>query len=618
MGTPPETDCGYLKDSLDIAADVTADCDADGKCVFSCPAITDYLETSIVHCVGGKYTSAGAQIACDGTKDTACGNVEIEGFTSTKACADNSCAFTCAAGQHLNGITQASCTNVEGVKEWAYLYNLPAAIDTADYSNCAITMCGEIADIPLDIDQSSVTIDTSATVVTGFGMISFTCADAGDVVSGLNGQSEIGCDMASGNFSIGTASEDALVKCGKTVCGGPEDVLEIDAGVDYVCDDTSGVCTFSCGAGRNAVRPSLGNIVCNKATSKWATGAITRVSCNANCPPFGPDSGFRLDTKLIKKCKQMPDGLEQCDLMCRNMAKPAVDQTKQLLDRIRCHQDEDTGDAMWMAVSHSSFGVPSLETIEQAPNATAVAIRDVVCDKEVIIVPPKPKRCDSIQDHYKINSNVKKRCSKDLCSFHCGKGQKLNRDITHIFCLPNGDSPIWFPPADGEIKCIDMDDVEEDNEEDKNKCAPLENPIDDDVNVSCKNGVCKFKCNDGTASIASATCFNGKWNINDKFAIQCEGKTTTTKKSTTTTAEPPTTTTEEFCGKKCQKQKEKEQKEKIRKMKITTTMMVKKNATRNVKRKRTRRTRKKTRVRTRIRTRTRTRVRTRERTKRRT
>merc|ERR1712157_352612 len=40
---------------------------------------------------------------------------------------------------------------------------------------------------------------------------------------------------------------------------------------------------------------------------------------------------------------------------------------------------------------------------------------------------------------------------------------------------------------------------------------------------------------------------NGKWNINDKFAIKCEGKTTTTEK---------------FCGKKCQKQKEKEQKEK--------------------------------------------------------
>merc|ERR1712048_1514357 len=114
----------------------------------------------------------------------------------------------------------------------------------------------------------------------------------------------------------------------------------------------------------------------------------------------------------------------------------------------------------------------------------------------------------------------------------------------------------------GEIKCINEEDAQEDDEKDKNKCDPLKNPFDSDVNVSCKNGVCKFKCDDGTASIASATCFNGKWNINDKFAIKCEGKTTTTKKSTTTTTEPPTTTTEEFCGKKCQKQKEKEQKEK--------------------------------------------------------
>merc|ERR1712113_580841 len=116
--------------------------------------------------------------------------------------------------------------------------------------------------------------------------------------------------------------------------------------------------------------------------------------------------------------------------------------------------------------------------------------------------------------------------------------------------------PIWFPSVDGEIKCIAEDDAEEDKEKDKNKCSPLQNPIDSDVDVSCKNGVCMFKCEDGTASIASATCFNGKWNINNKVEIKCEGK------PTTTTPEPPTTTTEEVCGKKCQKQKEKEQKQK--------------------------------------------------------
>merc|ERR1739838_556044 len=82
--TPPETDCGYLKDSFTIADNVTATCDeATGQCIFSCPADTDYLETSIVQC-------------SDGNKDTACGDVEIEGHTSTEACADNTCNFTCA------------------------------------------------------------------------------------------------------------------------------------------------------------------------------------------------------------------------------------------------------------------------------------------------------------------------------------------------------------------------------------------------------------------------------------------------------------------------------------------------------------------------------------------
>merc|ERR1712176_1238084 len=106
--------------------------------------------------------------------------------------------------------------------------------------------------------------------------------------------------------------------------------------------------------------------------------------------------------------------------------------------------------------------------------------------------------------------------------------------------------------------CVDQKETDENKENDK-KCTPLQNSIDSDVKVSCNKGVCMFKCEDGTASVASATCFNGKWNINSKVEIKCEGKTTTTKKATTTTTAPPTTTTEEVCGKKCQKKKKKEQ-----------------------------------------------------------
>merc|ERR1712174_94535 len=171
------------------------------------------------------------------------------------------------------------------------------------------------------------------------------------------------------------------------------------------------------------------------------------------------------------------------------------------------------------------------------------------------------KKCDPVKDHYKLNANVKTRCNKELCAFICKEGQVLNKGVSHIYCLPNGESPQWFPSVDGEIKCVDQKEADENKENDK-KCTPLQNSIDSDVKVSCNKGVCMFKCEDGTASVASATCFNGKWNINSKVEIKCEGKTTTTKKATTTTTAPPTTTTEEVCGKKCQKQKEKEQKEK--------------------------------------------------------
>merc|ERR1711935_450626 len=181
-------------------------------------------------------------------------------------------------------------------------------------------------------------------------MGTFSCADDSDVVSGLNGQSEIGCDAATGEFDVGTASDGAHVKCGATVCGDPEDVVEIGAGASYTCDGNS--CTFACS--EEDVSPSLPQLICNSQTSKFVTGPIKRVSCNANCAPFGPDSGFRLDTKLKKFCKQQANGLEQCDLICRNRAKPTVEQTKQEVKRIRCHQNDRTGEAKWMAQANTA------------------------------------------------------------------------------------------------------------------------------------------------------------------------------------------------------------------------------------------------------------------------
>jgi len=413
-------------------------------------------------------------------------------------------------------------------------------------------MCGELSDMPVDIDEESVTTDISGTVGTGFGAITFSCADDSDVVSGLNGQSEIGCDAATGEFDVGTASDGAHVKCGATVCGDPEDVVEIGAGASYTCDGNS--CTFACS--EEDVSPSLPQLICNSQTSKFVTGPIKRVSCNANCAPFGPDSGFRLDTKLKKFCKQQANGLEQCDLICRNRAKPTVEQTKQEVKRIRCHQNDRTGEAKWMALVNNAFGIPSLTPILQAVNATEMAIRDVVCDKAVKPTPPKPKRCPDVGDTYKISTNVKVRCQWELCSFKCPKGQQLNVPSTHVFCLPDktSGSPFWYPTIDNQIKCVDKN--EDDDETKPTKCSAFPNEVEKDVTKSCSDNKCNFTCEDGKPNVKAATCSNGKWNVNDKVMIVCEGKTNTTPATVApTTAEP-------HCDKKCQKKKKKEQKKK--------------------------------------------------------
>merc|ERR1712021_275261 len=76
-----------------------------------------------------------------------------------------------------------------------------------------------------------------------------------------------------------------------------------------------------------------------------------------------------------------------------------------------------------------------------------------------------------------------------------------------------------------------------------------------DVTKSCSDNKCNFTCEDGKPNVKAATCSNGKWNVDDKVMIVCEGKTNTTPATVApTTAEP-------HCDKKCQKQKKKEQKQ---------------------------------------------------------
>merc|ERR1711935_1144458 len=96
----------------------------------------------------------------------------------------------------------------------------------------------------------------------------------------------------------------------------------------------------------------------------------------------------------------------------------------------------------------------------------------------------------------------------------------------------------------------------EDDETKPTKCSAFPNEVEKDVTKSCSDNKCNFTCEDGKPNVKAATCSNGKWNVNDKVMIVCEGKTNTTPATVApTTAEP-------HCDKKCQKKKRKEQKKK--------------------------------------------------------
>ena len=541
---PPETECGYLSDNFDIDDDVTANCDpSTGVCEFTCPLVTDYIEVKSTQCINGKYTSKGATVECL-VKDTACGDF-IHPHTSSKNCADNSCAFTCADG-YVYGIANAACED----GAWTYEYNLPSAVESAEFSNCLDTMCGTLTGDIINIDES-VTVDTSDLEANmGFGAIALTCSEEGQVISGLNGESAVGCNANTGLFDV--ANQGATVSCADTVCGNPEDVIEISDNTNTECSDSG--CQFTCD--EENVRPSLDALVCDVATSNFLVGSVTRVSCNANCPPFGPDSGFMLDNKLRVKCSPQEDNpsLDTCDLICMNRpAKPQVKETEENLNQVKCVYDEDTGEAQWQHVIHNVFGVPTTKEIQSVGNRTEVALRNILCDVEAKPTPPpKETQCGGVRDEHEIDDEVKVRCSWEICSLECPKGKEVNTELDWLYCVKNFEKldPFWFPKVDHTIKCVN----EGGSKGEENKAKVCENPrnnMEMGVKKSCSGGNgkpsrCEFTCKVGSPNVPSMTCsLDGEWNVHESVDIVCNGGSTT-EAPTTSTTEATTSTTEQI------------------------------------------------------------------------
>ena len=342
---PPETDCGYLDDHYTISDEVVRVCNSDsGKCHFSCPKSTDYLELSVVQCHKKHgYTPKEGTIECLGGYDTACGNFDASEITSVKLCSNNVCSFACGdPSKYLKGITKATCTVTEGVKKFEYEYRLPGGVNSNNvgYSTCGDTMCGDYADMPITVDFSSTTMDVSGISMNdaGYGTVSFSCADDSLVVSGLRGRSEIGCSITKGVWDTGVPS-DTDVKCALTTCGNPNEILDLGADINFQCSDEA--CSFSCDS--DDVQPTLSKVLCNTESGEFLTGISKSVKCAAGCADFGSESGFMFDSSLLMFCEEFnfeqPDS-QRCDLFCRGEQRPppVVEETLQELKEVVCHK----------------------------------------------------------------------------------------------------------------------------------------------------------------------------------------------------------------------------------------------------------------------------------------
>jgi hypothetical protein len=523
---PPETSCGYISDSyiVDPSAGV-AQCDGN-TCWFTCANPTDYAAISSVSCTGSGYFPNGGTISCLSGFDTACGNVDVTG-NSAKNCTNNVCDYECSADQFLHGVTQATCTVVNGTKTVDYVANLYSGEDSSSVSVCGDTMCGDLTNLGVTID-ADVIVNASLIGANGYGSIQLDCPTTDSVISGLRGQSAVAC-LPNGNFDVVDAS--ATIGCSQTTCGDVSDALAVDAAIVTSCTGDS--CSFTCEIeDADTVDPTLSQLICQTSTGKFLTGSHTAVRCIVGCDDFGPETGFVLDELIHQECNGVSvsysDNEQYCDLVCRKQGRPGkpvlptVRETGQSLNKLFCHK-VGTNDGVWKSLVYNQYGVPILTTIKANPQFGAV--RHVVCDEDLEIAPEEEEECIDVRKMYDINEkHMVMRCTPEACIFICEPGYRLHDGNPSIVTCKIRHSDEWTPIYHKEIRCIEETVT---IDEGGSGCGSLSVQKESTVNQKCSGSTCTFSCTDGgDVSISEINCENGKWRVPKdvkKKGIKCEG-----------------------------------------------------------------------------------------------
>ena len=523
---PPETSCGYISDSyiVDASAGV-AQCDGNA-CWFTCANPTDYAHISLVTCTGSGYFPAGGTISCQSGFDTACGNIDVTS-NSAKNCTNNVCDYSCSAGQFLHGVTQATCTVVNGTKTVTTVENLYSGEDSSTVSTCGDTMCGDLTNLGVTID-ADVIVNASLIGVNGYGSIQLDCPTTDLVISGLRGQSAVAC-LPNGQFDVVDAS--ATIGCSETTCGDVVDALAVDAAIVTSCSGDS--CSFTCDIpDADTVDPTMSQLICQTSTGKFLTGNHNSIRCIVGCDDFGPETGFILDEFVHQDCNGVAvsysDNEQYCDLVCRKQGRPGkpvlptVRETGQSLNKIFCHK-VGTNDGVWKSVVYNQYGVPILTTIKANP--TFGAVRHLVCDEDLEIEQAEEEECVDVRENYDINdNNMVMRCTPEACIFLCEPGFRLMDNNPSVVTCKIRHSDQWTPIYHREIRCIENTVTVD---EGGSGCGSLSVDKESTVNQKCSGNTCTFSCTDGgNPSVSEINCENGKWRIPKdakKKGIKCDG-----------------------------------------------------------------------------------------------
>ena len=516
---PPETSCGYISDAFIVDASAgVATCDGN-NCWFTCADPLDFAAISEVTCTANGYFPNGGTISCLSGFDTACGNLDVTG-NSVKNCTDNVCEFDCAPGKFLHGVTQATCTVVNGTKTITNVANLHVGETSSTVSVCGDTMCGDLTNLGVDID-AAVIVNATLLGATGYGSIQLDCPTSDKVISGLKGQSAVAC-LPNGNFDV--VDPAATIACSETTCGNVADVLDVEDVVVGSCDQDT--CTFSCNIpDADTVDPTLSQLICQTGSGKFLTGAHTHVKCIVGCQDFGPESGFLLDGRIHMEC----NADQYCDLICRPKGRPikyvlpTVRETGQSLTKLVCNKllgnTDGLSDGRWQSVVYTPYGIPVFTPIQ------GVGVRHVVCDEDLEVEVEEEEECVDVRKSYDImEKNMMIRCTPEACIFLCEQGYRLADNAPGMATCKIRHSDQWTPIYKKEIRCIE-ETVTIDTG--TSSCDPIDVVKEATVSQKCNGDICSFSCTDGgDPSVSEISCDKGKWQIPKdikKKGIRCTG-----------------------------------------------------------------------------------------------